>query len=344
MFNNALFYSLCIICLFLSACVSKDKYVELETSLNALLKERNESLSDLQARHNELQSEKEQLLATIEDLKLNLGQARADIREKQNTIEELTLRIGEAQSVIREKQITTEELTLRIGEAQSDIREKQNTIEELTLRCGEAQSVIREKQNTIEELTLRFGEAQSVIRQKDSTIGTLRLDLGLTQAMVREKENTISELDKTRREIETSLKDQIAQKDVKIEQIEGKLRVTFVDKILFDSGSTKIKDRGKEVLLTLAESFGADTDKTIVVEGHTDNVEIGYPLRERFPSNWELSTARAASVVRFLQEKANISPERLTATGFSFYRPVAPNNTDTRSQNGRIEIILIPIR
>jgi len=281
MFNNASFYTLCIICLFLSACVSKDKYVELETSLNARLKERSESLSDLQARHNELQSKKEQLLANIEDLKLNLGQARFDIREKQNIIEELTLRIG---------------------------------------------------------------EAQSVIRQRDDTIGELGLDLGLTQAMIRENENTISELDKTRREIETSLKEQIAQKDVKIEEIEGKLRVTFVDKILFDSGSTKIKDRGKEVLLTLVESFGADTDKTIVVEGHTDDVVIGYPLRERFPSNWELSTARAASVVRFLQEKANISPERLTASGFSFYRPVAPNDTDTRSQNRRIEIILVPIR
>ncbi len=281
MFDKASFYTLCIICLFLSACVSKDKYMDLKTGLTAQRKEKNESLTDLQARHNELQGEKEQLLATIEDLKLNLGQAQSDIREKQNIIEELTLRIG---------------------------------------------------------------EAQSVIRQKDDTIGELRLDLGLTQAMIREKENTISELDKTRREIETSLKEQIAQKDVKIEEIEGKLRVTFVDKILFDSGSTKIKDRGKEVLLTLVESFGADTNNTIVVEGHTDDVEIGYPLRERFPSNWELSTARAASVVRFLQEKANISPERLTASGFSFYRPVAPNDTDTRSQNRRIEIILVPIR
>lgn len=281
MINNVLFYALCIIFLFLSACVSKDKYVELETSLNSQLKERNESLSDLQVRHNELQSEKEQLLATIEDFKLNLGQARSDIQQK---------------------------------------------------------AII------IEELTLSLGKAQSVIRQKDSTIGKLTLDLGLTQAMIREKENTISDLDKTRREIETSLKEQIAQKDIKIEEIEGKLRVTFLDKILFDSGSTKIKDGGKEILLTLAESFGADSDKTIVVEGHTDNIEIGYPLRKRFPSNWELSTARAASVVRFLQEKANISPERLTASGFSFYRPVVSNDKDTRSQNRRIEIILVPIR
>jgi len=282
MSNNTLIYTLCVICLFLSACVSKDRYVELETSLNAQLKEKDESLSDLQARHNELQSEKQQLLATIEELKLKLGQARSDNQQK---------------------------------------------------------AII------IEELTLSLGKAQSIIRQKDNTIGGLRRDLGLTQALVREKENTISELDNTRREIETSLKEQIAQKDVKIEEIEGKLRVTFVDKILFDSGSTRIKDRGKEVLLTLAESFGTDTDNTIVVEGHTDAVDIGYPLRKRFPSNWELSTARAASVVRFLQEKANVKPERLTASGFSFYRPVAPNDTeDTRGQNRRIEIVLVPIR
>jgi chemotaxis protein MotB len=136
---------------------------------------------------------------------------------------------------------------------------------------------------------------------------------------------------------------QIAQKDIKIEEIEGKLKVTFVDKILFDSGSTKIKDKGKEVLLTLAESFASATDRKVVVEGHTDDVPLGEVLRTKFPSNWELSTARSASVVRFLQEQANIEPERLTATGYSFYQPIASNESEeTRKQNRRIEIILVP--
>jgi len=194
-------------------------------------------------------------------------------------------------------------------------------------------------------LSANLGEVKSAIHQKESAIEELRLDLSQTQEVVRQKERTISELDRTRRQIESSLKEQIAQKDVKIEEIEGMLKVTFVDKILFDSGSTKIKEKGQEVLLTLAESLVADTNNTIVVEGHTDDVEISWPLRERFPSNWELSTARAASVVRFLQEQANIKPERLTATGYSFHRPIAANeNEETRSQNRRIEILLIPIR
>jgi chemotaxis protein MotB len=80
-----------------------------------------------------------------------------------------------------------------------------------------------------------------------------------------------------------------------------------------------------------------------VVEGHTDNKPLGPTLKERFPSNWELSTARAAAVVRFLQEEGLLQPERLSARGYSFYRPLATNDTEEgRHQNRRIEIILGP--
>jgi chemotaxis protein MotB len=175
------------------------------------------------------------------------------------------------------------------------------------------------------------------------TIEALKSDLKQEQTTVQQKDREISELDKTRTEIEASLKDQIAQKDVKIEEIEGKLRVTFVDKILFDSGSVRIKPEGQEALSALADSFRDNKDQTIVVEGHTDDVKIGIALQNRFPTNWELSAQRATVVVRFLQEKGNIEPERLTASGYSFYKPVAPNDTEEgRAQNRRIEILLVP--
>jgi chemotaxis protein MotB len=106
-----------------------------------------------------------------------------------------------------------------------------------------------------------------------------------------------------------------------------------------------IKTKGQEVLLKLADSFRDNEDQNIAVEGHTDEVQIGAALIDRFPTNWELSTARATAVVRFLQEKGNIAPERLTASGFSFYRAVATNDTpEGREQNRRIEIILVPVR
>jgi chemotaxis protein MotB len=185
----------------------------------------------------------------------------------------------------------------------------------------------------------------SMIETQKGAIEDLQNEIEKERSVVQQKDKELSDLEKTRAEIEMSLKEQIAQKNIKIEEIEGKLKVTFVDKILFDSGSVKIKPKGREVLLTLAGSFKDNIKQSIVVEGHTDDVQIGSALQDRFPTNWELSAARATSVVRFLQEKGTIEPERLTASGFSFYKAVDTNETDEgRRQNRRIEIILIPER
>jgi chemotaxis protein MotB len=210
-----------------------------------------------------------------------------------------------------------------------------NKYVELENRMNETQAQLEEDKKNLQTQNNRLSD----------TNAKLRLELKQEKMTVQQKEKEVSELDRTRREIETSLKEQIAQKDIKLEEIEGKLKVTFVDKILFDSGSVKVKPKGQEVLLTLADSFRDREGQKIAVEGHTDNVQIGSVLLDKFPTNWELSAARATAVVRFLQEKGNISPERLTASGFSFYRPVAENETaEGREQNRRIEIILIPER
>ena len=195
------------------------------------------------------------------------------------------------------------------------------------------------------DLQAQISKLQSENNRLLDTIAGLKMELKQEKLAVEQKEREISELDKTRMEIESSLKEQIAQREIKLEEIEGKLKVTFVDKILFDSGSVMIKPKGQDVLLKLADSFRDNEDQNIAVEGHTDDVQIGSGLLDRFPTNWELSAARATAVVRFLQEKGNITPERLTASGFSYYRPVATNETpEGREQNRRIEIILVPVR
>ena len=233
----------------------------------------------------------------------------------------------------------------KYSELETSQNETQMRLTRTSENVSDLQALNNKLQNNNKQLHNENQQLQNENTQLSGTIDDLELGLQRERSAVEEKEDTISELDQTRREIEASLKEQIAQKDVKIEEIEGKLKVTFVDKILFDSGSTKIKDKGKDVLLTLAESLAGASDRKVVVEGHTDDVQIGGVLREQFPSNWELSTARSATVVRFLQEKANIEPERLTASGFSFYQPIASNETEeTRKQNRRIEIILVPIQ
>jgi chemotaxis protein MotB len=217
-----------------------------------------------------------------------------------------------------------------------------NKYVELENRSNATQAQLeQDKRNLQAQITKLQSENNSLL----NTIEGLKTELRQEKMAVQQKEGEISELEKTRREIESSLKDQIAQKDIKLEEVEGKLKVTFVDKILFDSGSVMVKPKGQEVLLKLADSFRENKDQNIAVEGHTDDVQIGSALVDRFPTNWELSTARATAVVRFMQEKGNIEPERLTASGFSFYRPVATNETpEGREQNRRIEIILVPVR
>ena len=213
---------------------------------------------------------------------------------------------------------------------------------ELENRSNETQAQLEQDKTNLQT---QLSKLQSENNRLSETIEGLKTELRQEKLAVQKKEGEISELEKTRREIESSLKEQIAQKDIKLEEIEGRLKVTFVDKILFDSGSAMIKPKGQEVLLKLADSFRDNEDQNIVVEGHTDDVQIGSALLDRFPTNWELSTARATAVVRFLQEKGNITPQRLTASGFSFYQPVASNDTpEGRKQNRRIEIILVPVR
>jgi chemotaxis protein MotB len=212
----------------------------------------------------------------------------------------------------------------------------------LETRSNETQAQLElDKQNLQAQISKLNSENNRLL----DTVEGLKSELKQEKLAVQQKEKEVSELDKTRMEIESSLKEQIAQKDIKLEEIEGKLKVTFVDKILFDSGSVMIKPKGQEVLLKLADSFRDNKDQNIAVEGHTDDVQIGSALIDRFPTNWELSAARATAVVRFLQEKGNITPERLTASGFGFYRAVTTNETpEGREQNRRIEIILVPVR
>jgi chemotaxis protein MotB len=162
---------------------------------------------------------------------------------------------------------------------------------------------------------------------------------------LKKKDEVIDEMASTRKSIEDSLRDQIASKQVRLETLEGKLKITFVDKILFNSGSAQIKQAGQQSLLSLAGILSREPDQMIEVEGHTDNVGVGKSLQNIYPTNWELSTARATAVVRFLQDKAEIKPERLSAVGYSYYKPIADNDTeDGRAQNRRIEIILVPPR
>lgn len=141
------------------------------------------------------------------------------------------------------------------------------------------------------------------------------------------------------------LQKELTDKDVEISSLRGQLSVSVLDKILFKSGSADVLPAGQAVLEKVARVLAA-TDDMIRVEGHTDNVPISGRLKEKYFSNWELSAARAASVVRYFQLGENkIDPLRLEAVGYAEYRPVAPNDDDAnRKRNRRVEIILTAVK
>jgi len=139
--------------------------------------------------------------------------------------------------------------------------------------------------------------------------------------------------------LEDEMRSDLESKDVTISKLQGKLTVNILDRVMFDSGEAILKPDGETVLLKIAALLAAHPTLKIHVIGHTDNV----PIRSRFASNWELSTARALAAVHFLTEKAGVDPRRVGAVGYGEYRPIADNSTpEGRAKNRRIAITILP--
>lgn len=171
---------------------------------------------------------------------------------------------------------------------------------------------------------------------------TQRLDEEVTK-LSREKEAEMERVRTTHDDMVKTLQKEIEQGQIKVTQLADRLSLNIVDKILFPSGEDQITDAGKEVLKRVGEVLRQAQDKTLRIEGHTDNVPLSKHLKTRFASNWELSTARATNVVRFLQDESGVDPASLEAVGRGQYQPIASNKSAAgRSQNRRIEIILYP--
>lgn len=203
----------------------------------------------------------------------------------------------------------------------------------------------------IQAANKRVGELEQTIANHEAEIGRLRglsedrgQEIARLQKVTAEKEQEIARLRTTYDSLVRDLKKEIEAGDIKVTQFRDLLTVNLVEKILFDSGRAEIKPRGLEILKRVGDILKGVPDKVVRIEGHTDNVPIGAALRARFPTNWELSTARATVVARFLQDKVGLDPTRLSATGYGEYRSVAPNDSEEgRAQNRRIEIILAPL-
>ncbi len=146
------------------------------------------------------------------------------------------------------------------------------------------------------------------------------------------------QMEELKSELDAKLQSENLSASVKTSMDGRGLVITLSNAIIFDPGSAEIKKENEETLLEIADMITV-MDNFIRIEGHTDDVPMN---SAEFPSNWDLSAARAANVVRLITSKTNLSPEKLIAVGYGEYRPVEDNSTEEgRGKNRRIDIIVL---
>lgn len=192
-----------------------------------------------------------------------------------------------------------------------------------------------EQKEKIVLLTKDSAACQDALKENRSQLLQVKNDLVDKDAMLKEQKATFEQM-------QAEMQEQLdAQKDA-FDNLKGKLTLTMVESILFDPGKIEVKKEGAEVLQKVAQNLKTIQDKEILVAGYTDNSRIKGRLARIYPSNWELSAARAITVMRFL-ESQGIDPKIMSAVGYGEYRPISDNGTpEGRAKNRRMEIILMP--
>ena len=207
---------------------------------------------------------------------------------------------------------------------------------------GERQRLMGEAQKG-QEAVSAHKQLEAKYKELEAEKAALASSKDSLQKDVQAKASELAELKGTHDKLQDKMKDEIAKGEIELTQSGLRLKVDMVDKILFDSGDAAMSKRGEGVLARVGAVLANIADKQIHVSGHTDNQPITGKLLEKYPSNWELSMARAMTVVRFLQDTAKVPPDRLVATGQGEHHPIASNKTTKgRARNRRIEILLTP--
>jgi chemotaxis protein MotB len=214
------------------------------------------------------------------------------------------------------------------------------------MKAKEADTLVALSDNLQGQVKMLTGEVDMLKKQQDM-LQAQKAAVEKERDLLSQKAEKAEQLERatqTYQDLQKKLEKEIQEGKVQLTEMKNRLTMTMVDKIIFPSGSTDISKDGKLVLDKVVSILKDIKDKRIQVEGHTDNVPIVSALKKRFPTNWELSTARATEVVRYLQEQGGLDATLLSATGYSEYQPVAPNDTDDgKHKNRRIEIVLLPL-
>ena len=211
---------------------------------------------------------------------------------------------------------------------------------------GEDNRTLRDKTDRlggqIERLKQDFAESSNQLKTKDELLTRAEQ----LRQEIQQQQQDRQQREKQRQEFVLSAREKVL-KQISTDQgsvflSDHELTIRLSERILFDPGKSEIMTEGETVLNNIANLLNGELkDCEVRIEGHTDNVPIGQNLKQKYPSNWELSAARASSAVVFLTEKGQVTPKRLSAVGRADTSPVVENDTpQNKAKNRRIDIVI----
>lgn len=195
----------------------------------------------------------------------------------------------------------------------------------------------------VREARSEAAEARKFAEAAAQTNAALAAELLERRSQVESLEEKVREAASAQTDLEKQMRAELESKDVTISELQGRLTVNILDRVLFDSGEARLKPDGEEVLQKVARILAQFPNRQVQVIGHTDNIPIRGMTRGGFSDNWDLSAGRAVAAVRFLQTKAGVDARRLAAVGYGEFHPLADNATaDGRARNRRIAVVVLP--
>lgn len=197
--------------------------------------------------------------------------------------------------------------------------------------------------NLIDEKLSQAEQFNRTLKAKSDELISKEMLLFERERALQEMQKVIARQDSITRQLNNTLRNALLgfnSDELSVEIKNGKVYVSMSDKLLFKSGSSTVEEKGRDALSLLGGVLNKNTDIDILVEGHTDNVPIKTAV---YKDNWDLSVARATSIVRILTNDYKVAPTRITASGKGEYFPRGSNDTvEGRARNRRTEIILSP--
>lgn len=295
-------------------------------------------LKQVEAEKAMLQADHAQLSKDYEELKKRKEQAAAVTP----SAEEETKSEAEKSPKIETEKTGTEPVYTPQPTTDSGQSQKKSSAGAAIVPADDKKAEIAELNAAIAKLETRIKQLNSEIEAKDRAIAALKKEIKelaeKTQPLV-EKDEKLKEM---RKSVNAKFQDEIQKGDVVVVENTETIALRITEKILFNSGSAELNKKSKQALDKIAEIAKKSPDSRIRVEGHADSKSIGAKLAKIYPTNWELSSARAANVVKYLKSKG-IDKKQMSVVGLADNAPIGGNDTKAdREKNRRIEIVLIP--